>query len=227
MMGLVGIRVIVFDVYGTLFNVHSVIEKCDELFPGRGEEISSRWREKQLEYSFIRQMIGSYRPFDEMTRDSLRYTCEQLGVNLSAEKERELLLVYLSLSPYEEVAQVLEQLARNSYKLAVLSNGSPSMLYPLIEHHGYNRLLDDVISVDDVKQYKPSPQAYTYGLDRLRCRREEVLFLSSNTWDITGASTYGFRTVWVNRKHGVFDQLGVQPDAIISDFRELSGVIKV
>jgi 2-haloacid dehalogenase len=225
-MGIVGIKAIVFDVYGTLFDVHSVIEKCEDFFPGRGHEISSLWRTKQLDYSFIRQMIGSYRSFDEMTQNSLRYTCEQLGVTLTKQKERELLQAYLTLTPYEEVAQVLEQLARG-YKLAVLSNGSPSMLYPLIEQYRFNPFLDEVISVDDIKQYKPSPQAYFYGLERLRCRREEVLFLSSNTWDITGASTFGFRTVWVNRKNTVFDHLGVQPDAIISDLRELSGVIPV
>lgn len=225
-MWMVGIKAIVFDVYGTLFDVHSIIEKCDELFPGHGQEISSLWRTKQLDYVFIRQMIGSYRPFDEMTRNSLRYTCEELGVALGEKKERELLQSYLTLTPYEEVAQILEQLTRR-YKLAVLSNGSPSMLYPLFEHYRFNRFLDEVISVDDIKHYKPSPQAYTYGLERLNCRREEVLFLSSNTWDITGASTFGFRTVWVNRKNTVFDHLGVQPDAIISDLREMSGVIRI
>ncbi|WCK56268.1 haloacid dehalogenase type II [Aneurinibacillus sp. Ricciae_BoGa-3] len=223
-MSISDVKTIIFDVYGTLFDVHSVIQKCEELYPGRGQQISELWRTKQLDYAFTRHIIGRYRPFDEITKNALQYVCEQLGVSLTGQNEQELLQAYLKLSPYEEVPQALKQLA-GSYQLAVLSNGSPSMLLPLVEYHQLNPYFSQVITVDDVKQYKPSPAAYNYALEQLDCRREEVLFLSSNTWDITGAASFGFQTAWVNRKNAVFDYMGQKPKQIISNLDELVSIM--
>lgn len=212
---------IVFDAYGTLFDVHSVAEKSEELFPTRGRQISELWRTKQLEYAFIQQIIGRYRPFDEITRNSLRFACEQLGVTLTEDKEEELLNSYLTLSPYKEVPNALKQLA-NHYQLAILTNGTLNMIQPLVEYHHLNPYFTQVISIDDVKQYKPSHAAYLYALDRLNRKREDILFVSSNTWDITGASSFGFQTAWVSRNYkAVFDRMGQQPDHIISNLNEL------
>lgn len=214
------VKAIVFDVYGTLFDVHSVFKKCEEFFPSRGSQLSDLWRTKQLEYAFIQHIIGRYRPFNEITRNSLRFACEQLGVQLTGEKETELLNAYLTLNPYEEVPNTLQQLSEN-YRLVILSNGTSNMLHPLIEYHHLTPFFSQLISVDDVKQYKPSPAAYMYALDQLNCNREEILFLSSNTWDITGASSFGFQTAWVNRKKVIFDRMGQQPDRIFSNLKEL------
>ncbi|MBH8599627.1 MULTISPECIES: haloacid dehalogenase type II [unclassified Thermoactinomyces] len=223
-MGKKNVKVIVFDAYGTLFDVHSVIQKCEELFPTRGQQISELWRTKQLEYAFIQHIIGRYRPFDEITKNSLRFACEQLGVALAENQEKELLRSYLTLSPYEEVPNALKKLA-NRYQLAILTNGTLNMIQPLVEYHHLNPYFSELMSVDGVKQYKPSPAAYAYALDRLQCEREDILFLSSNTWDITGASSFGFQTAWVNRKKVVFDRMGQQPDHIIYNLNELIRIV--
>jgi 2-haloacid dehalogenase len=224
-MKLKHLTTIIFDAYGTLFDVHSVSEKSEELFPTLGRQISELWRAKQLEYAFIQQIINRYQPFDEITRNSLRFACEQLGVTLTEEKEKDLLDSYLTLSPYEEVPNALKQLA-NHYQLAILTNGTLNMIQPLVEYHHLTPYFTQVMSIDDVKQYKPSPAAYSYALDRFNCKREDILFVSSNTWDITGASSFGFQTAWVNRKSQVvFDRMGQHPDHIISDLYELVRIV--
>jgi 2-haloacid dehalogenase len=209
------VKAFVFDVYGTLFDVYSVQKACEECFPGKGEEISKIWRQKQLEYSFLRQLIGRYRTFSEVTKEALRYTCKKLGVSLDGKKEEQLMNAYLQLTPYKEVQQVLKELENKT--LAIFSNGSRDMLEPLVNQYGFDKWLHYVISVDDIKQFKPTPASYTLVMDRLGVKREEVLFISSNTWDIAGAKSFGFCTAWINRTGEIMDELGIQPDCIYSD----------
>ncbi|WP_175989922.1 haloacid dehalogenase type II [Bacillus sp. Marseille-Q1617] len=211
------IKAFVFDAYGTLFDVHSVIEKCNELFPGKGETISGIWRQKQLEYSFLRQLMGRYSTFFEITRDALRYACKESGAEISGETEKELLDSYLKLQHYEETEEILEEL--KSYQTAIFSNGSLDMLSPLVEQSPFASLLDEVLSVDEVKQFKPTPMSYQLVLDKLDVKREEVLFMSSNTWDIAGAASFGFYTAWINRQGKEMDELGVKPDFVFQDLR--------
>jgi 2-haloacid dehalogenase len=215
------IKAFVFDAYGTLFDVHSVIEKCNDLFPGKGESISGIWRQKQLEYSFLRQLMGRYSTFFEITGDALRYACKEAGAELTEEKENQLIDAYLELRHYDETEEVLRML--EAYQTAIFSNGSFDMLAPLVEQSPFGPLLDEVLSVDDVKQFKPTPMAYQHVLDRLCVRREEVLFMSSNTWDIAGAASFGFHTAWVNRHGKVMDELGVKPDY---EYNDLCGLLE-
>lgn len=215
------IKAFVFDAYGTLFDVHSVIEKCNELFPDKGKEISQVWRQKQLEYSFLRQLMGTYTTFHSITRDALHYACVQVGVDLTDDKEKELLDAYQELTHYEEVGGVLGEL--KSYQTAIFSNGSLDMLSPLVEQSSFGHLLDEVLTVDEVKQFKPTPMAYQLVLKKLGVKREEVLFMSSNPWDIAGAANFGFHTAWINRGDKVMDELGVKPDFV---YRDLNGILE-
>jgi len=213
------IKALVFDAYGTLFDVHSVGKECNEIFPNKGDEISQSWRKKQLEYFFLRQLMERYKPFDEITKDALNYACKENGVELSEENEERLMNAYLELELFEEVESVLKELSDK--KLVVFSNGSVNMIDPLVEQSSINEYIDEVISADEIKQYKPTPAAYNHALERLDVKREEVLFMSSNPWDITGAKSFGFNTAWINRKELVAEELDIQPDSVYSD---LSGI---
>ncbi|RAK18854.1 2-haloacid dehalogenase [Anoxybacillus vitaminiphilus] len=213
------VEAFVFDVYGTLFDVYSVQKACEECFPGKGEELCKIWRQKQLEYSFLRQLMGRYRTFLEVTKDALRYTCKKLRVSLDNKKEEKLINAYLQLTPYKEVQQVLKELDNKT--LAIFSNGSRDMLEPLVNHYEFGQWFHHVISVDDMKQFKPTPASYMLVLDRLKVNREDVLFISSNTWDIAGAKSFGFYTAWINRTGEIMDELGIWPDCIYSDLTEI------
>ncbi|BCB06031.1 haloacid dehalogenase type II [Bacillus sp. KH172YL63] len=218
-MSKLNIKAFVFDAYGTLFDVHSVIEKCNELFPDKGEEISQVWRQKQLEYSFLRQLMGTYATFFSITKDALHYACVQAEVDLTDEKEKVLLEAYLKLTHYDEVESVLDRL--QSYQTAIFSNGSPDMLSPLVDQSPFSHLLDRVLTVNEVKQFKPTPMSYQLVLKELGVKREEVLFMSSNPWDIAGAANFGFNTAWINRQDKVMDELGVKPDYV---YKDLTGI---
>ena len=213
------IKALVFDVYGTLFDVHAVKAKADELYPEHGADISQVWRQKQLEYSFLRQLNGQYVPFSQVTRDALRYALLQLKLHVTEENIAALMEAYLELSHYEEVEAVLQEM--RGKQLAVFSNGSHDMLDPLIEQSGLGSLFDHIISVDDIKQYKPTPAAYMHALNTLGLKREEVLFMSSNGWDITGAKSFGFRTAWINRSGLPVEELNLDPDSIYDDLNGL------
>ncbi|WP_281976256.1 haloacid dehalogenase type II [Halobacillus litoralis] len=213
------IKALVFDAYGTLFDVHSVGKECNKVFPNKGNAISQSWRKKQLEYFFLRQLIQRYKPFDEITKDALNYACKENGIELSSDDEEHLMEFYLKLDLFEEVETVLDQLSHK--KLVVFSNGSKNMIDPLIEQSSIRSSIDLVISADEIKQYKPTPAAYNHAQEQLELKREEILFMSSNPWDITGAKSFGFRTAWINRKNLVAEELDIQPDAIYDD---LSGI---
>jgi 2-haloacid dehalogenase len=214
------IQAIVFDAYGTLFDVHSVVEACDRLFPDKGTQISEVWRAKQLEYSWLRSLMGRYQDFRQVTEDALRYACHSLGLPITDAQEKELMEDYLHLNCYKEVHEVLKQI--QNHQMAIFSNGTLDMLNSLVQNTGLDPYISDVLSVDEAKVYKPAPRAYTLVLDKLKLEREQILFVSANAWDVVGAKSFGFHVAWVNRGNQTFAELGKNPDLILSD---LGGLI--
>lgn len=215
------IKAFIFDVYGTLFDVYSLKKLCNDLYPEKGEKISQSWRTKQIEYFFLRQLMGNYEPFLNITKDALKYAIKEHDEQLNEQKEKQLLEAYLHLVPYPEVQDVLKQL---EYKqLVVFSNGSHDMLDPLIQNSGLSNFFNYTISIDEVKQYKPTLASYRHALETLGIKREEVLFISSNGWDISGAKNFGFQTAWINRNNLPIEELDLVPDNIYSD---LTGILK-
>lgn len=212
-------RAIVFDAYGTLFDVHSVARKADELFPGKGAALSQLWRTRQLEYTWLRSLMGRYEDFGAVTEAALRYACSTLGLPLDEAKAASLMQEYLHLSPYAEVPDALGRLSR--LPLAILSNGSPAMLDPLVRNAGLAGRFSAVLSVDALGMYKPHPSVYQYAVDRLSTPAREIAFISSNYWDIAGATVFGFRTFWINRAGAQPDELGVQPEAQLGSLTDL------
>lgn len=215
------IQAFVFDAYGTLFDVYSVIAELERLYPKKGEEISKVWREKQIHYSFLREMIGRYKPFSDVTREALRFACEQAGAKLDLSTEDKLMQRYKELAIYPEVKEVLSQL--KAKRTAIFSNGSPEMINPLADKYQLDDVLDTIITVDRKQRYKPVPASYTAILETLEVKREEVLFMSSNPWDIIGAKSFGFHTAWINRANHVFDKLGIEADY---EYKELGGILE-
>lgn len=191
------IKAIVFDAYGTLYDVQSVAGAIDQAFPGHGEYITQVWRLKQLEYAWLRSLMGRYEDFYAVTRDSLCYALETLGLTADQALLDRLLSGYDTLSPYPEAAEALGLLA--GYRRAILSNGSPSMLDALVRNSGFGRCLEAVISVDAAKAYKPDPRAYQLVGERLGVEPQEVLFITANGFDTAGASSFGFKVVRVER----------------------------
>jgi 2-haloacid dehalogenase len=211
------LEALVFDAYGTLFDVHSVQQRCDAFFPGKGAQLSRLWRAKQLEYTWQRSLMRRYVPFSAVTREALAHACEALGLELTAERMEALMGEYLMLSTYPDVAQALERL--QGRKLAILSNGSPDMLEPLVAHSGLK--LHAVLSVDEVKTFKPAPEVYEIAVRTLKVRKENIGFVSSNCWDALGAGAYGFVSYWVNRSGQPLDRLGVQPRQVVTSLNEI------
>ena len=205
----------VFDAYGTLFDVHSVARRCDSLWPGKGAALSHLWRTKQLEYTWQRSLMQRYRPFSGVTRDALAYACEALGLELTAERMEALMGEYLMLSVYPDVAATLQKISTK----AILSNGSPDMLDPLVRHSGLK--LDAVLSVDELKVFKPDPRVYELAVQRLGIDKSAIGFVSSNCWDALGAQSFGFAACWINRGGAPLERLGCQPQRILRSLAEL------
>lgn len=198
---------LVFDAYGTIYDVHSVIARCEEFWPGKGTQISQLWRSKQLEYTWQRSLMKRYVPFSTVTQEALEYACQLLGLTLQEEHVKSLLREYRALSVYPDVPRTLGKLPGRK---AILSNGSPDMLEPLIKNSGL--AFDAVLSVDELKVYKPAPQVYQLAVDRLGTRN--IGFVSSNCWDALGAKSFGFAVYWINRTGAPVDRLGFEPDRI-------------
>ena len=206
---------LVFDAYGTLYDVHSVIRRCETCFPGKGTQLSQLWRAKQLEYTWQRSLMQRYVPFSQVTREALAYSCEALGLSVR-EHEEALMAEYLRLAPFAEVPAALERL---KVKRAILSNGSPDLLDPLVRNSGLR--FDAVLSVDELKVYKPAPQVYELAVKRLKVAKERIGFVSSNCWDALGAKSYGFRVYWINRGGAPLDRLGFTPDEQVKSLDEV------
>ena len=213
------IRLVVFDAYGTLFDVHSISAMAETLFPGQGSALSVLWRDKQIEYSRLVSLsdplnpMGSrhYQSFWDLTRLGLQYACQKLGLELTPAKQKQLMDQYAQLSPFEENWDVLQHLKGMGMPCAILSNGSPDMLAKAVSSAGFNGLIDKVISVDEVRQFKTSPQSYGLVTHHYPMDMREVLFVSSNSWDALGATWFGFKSFWVNRQGLPFETLGPRP----------------
>ena len=213
------IRLVVFDAYGTLFDVYSVSAMAETLFPGQGSALSVLWRDKQIEYSRLVTMsdplnpLGSrhYQSFWDLTRLGLQYACQKLGLELTPPKQKQLMDQYAQLKPFEENKDVLQHLQAIGMRCAILSNGSPDMLVKAVSSAGMTGLIDKVLSVDEVRQFKTSPQSYGLVTHHYPMDVREVLFVSSNSWDALGATWYGFKSFWVNRQGLPFETLGPRP----------------
>jgi len=204
----------VFDAYGTLFDVHSVAARCESCFPGKGPQLSQLWRTKQLEYTWQRSLMQRYAPFSTVTREALAYSCEALKLELSVAQMEGLMAEYLNLSVYADVPGTM---GRMKGKKAILSNGSPDMLLPLVKNAGLQ--LDAVISVDELKVFKPAPQVYELAVKKLGTKN--IGFVSSNCWDAIGAKSYGFSVYWINRAGAPVDRMGFKPDRILKSLDEI------
>jgi 2-haloacid dehalogenase len=209
-------RALVFDAYGTLYDVHSVIQRCDQFWPGRGAALSQLWRTKQLEYTWQRSLMRRYAPFSQVTREALAYACQALKLALASHQEDALMQQYLALAAYPDVPDAL---AGFQGRKAILSNGSPDMLEPLVQHSGLK--FDAVLSVDALKVFKPAPEVYQLAVDRLGVPKEAIGFVSSNCWDALGAKSFGFHVFWINRAKAPVDALGFQPDRIVGGLDEI------
>ena len=213
------IRLVVFDAYGTLFDVYSVSAMAETLFPGRGNALSVLWRDKQIEYSRLVTLsdpmnpLGSrhYQSFWDLTRLGLQYACQKLELELTPPKQKQLMDQYAQLKPFEENKEVLQHLQAVGMRCAILSNGSPDMLAKAVSSAGMTGLIDKVLSVDEVRQFKTSPQSYGLVTHHYPMDVREVLFVSSNSWDALGATWYGFKSFWVNRQSLPFETLGPRP----------------
>ena len=194
-----GIEAFAFDAYGTLFDVFSVTELCEELFPGSGDPLAQRWRAKQLRYSLLRSLMGRHRDFWLVTEDALVYAARSLDLDLTDQRRERLMEAYLSLAAFPDVRPGLEALRNLGLRLAILSNGEPRMLEAAARSAGIDTLLDTIISVEEVRIFKVSPRVYMLGPERLGVDRSALGFVSSNSWDINGAASAGLRTFWIQR----------------------------
>jgi 2-haloacid dehalogenase len=231
--GFLMIKVIVFDAYGTLFDVYSIGALADTLYPGSGTAIAAMWRDKQIEYTRLVTMSdpqgtgGSryYQSFWELTRASLRYTLERLKLTPSSLSEEALMGQYAKLTCFPENRGVLEQLQARGIETAILSKGSVEMLESAVSSAGLGGLLNKVISVDGIRLFKTCPQSYGLVLDAFPVQLDEVLFVSSNAWDALGATWFGFKTLWVNRQGLPFEAIGPRPNYVGSDLTKVLEVI--
>jgi 2-haloacid dehalogenase len=207
------IRGYVFDAYGTVFDVHSVVEAGREI-TGDPVALSTLWRQKQLEYTWLRSLMGAYVDFWTVTEAALRYSIRRLGLSANDAQMGRLMDAYLSLACFPEVKTALGRLAGRPR--AILSNGSPAMLTAAVAASGLGAMLDHVISVDRVKTYKPSPRVYALGPEAVGISAGELLFVSSNGWDVAGAKAFGYQVAWCNRTGAPEEELGVRADLIVS-----------
>ncbi len=212
-------KLVAFDAYGTLFDVYSMGQLAEEIFPSHGAALALMWRDRQIEYTRLVTMsdpnpAGSkyYLPFWELTIRSLRYACKRMQLVLTTESEKRLMNQYAKLTAFEDSQPVLMKLKQHGMSTAILSNGSREMLSEVVESNGLKPYLDQVVTVEDVKLFKTSPQSYQLLLDAFQLKKEEILFVSSNAWDAVGASWFGFDVFWVNRQGWPFEEIGNKPE---------------
>jgi 2-haloacid dehalogenase len=207
------IQAIVFDAYGTLFDVYSISALAEKLFPQKGTALAELWRVKQIEYSQLRTLCATYKPFWEVTQDALIFSCKKLKLELSFEAQNALMGQYAKLQPFPENLAVLRQLKELDLKLAILSNGNPQMLDAVVKAAGMQGLFNHILSVDAVKKFKTAPEAYQLAPDVFGLSARNILFVSSNCWDACGAAWFGYTAFWVNRNAAPLEELGVTPHA--------------
>jgi 2-haloacid dehalogenase len=215
-------KAVLFDAYGTLFDVYSVALLAEQLFPGHGERLGLLWRDKQIEYTRLVSMSGAgehYRPFWDITRAGLRFAALRLGLVMDAAAEERLMNQYHHLSSFPENKAVLQALKARGIPAGILSNGDPQMLAVAVKSAGFGGLLDPLLSVHETRRYKTDPAAYALGPQALRLPARDILFVSSNGWDAIGATWYGYTTLWVNRTAAPLEQLDTEPTRAGSSLR--------
>lgn len=219
-------RAVLFDAYGTLFDVYSVGLLAEQLFPGQGAALAVLWRDKQIDYTRLVTTSDDgahYQPFWQLTRAGLRYACKKLGLDLTPEREQRLMNQYRHLSAFPENREVLQALKDRGIPTGILSNGDPGMLGVAVRSAGLEGLLDHVLSVDGIRKYKTHPEAYRLGTQATGLPAQQVLFVSCNAWDALAATWFGYRTLWVNRYQLPFEELGTQPTRTGSSLRDVLG----
>ena len=212
-------KAVVFDAYGTLFDVNSAAEKCKDKIGAKWETFANFWRTTQLEYTWLRSLMKRHKNFWDITEDSLDKSMKVF--NIDKNMKNELLSLYKILSPYPEVKAVLEDLKKKNFKLAILSNGTLDLLNELVESNKLNNLFDDLFSIEEVKIYKPDPRVYEIPIKKYKIKSDEITFLSANTWDVSGGGNFGYNSIWVNRYNSVFDILDFQPKNEINNLTHL------
>ncbi|MES2956602.1 MAG: haloacid dehalogenase type II [Pseudomonadota bacterium] len=214
-------RAVLFDAYGTLFDVYSVGLLAEQLFPGHGERLALLWRDKQIDYTRLLTLSGRYKPFWELTRAGLRFAAARLGLPLEASAEARLMNQYRHLSAFPENREVLVELKRRGVVAGILSNGDPEMLGVAVKSAGFSGLLAHVLSVHGVQRFKTDPAAYALGPQAFKLPAAQILFVSSNGWDAIGATWYGYTTLWVNRAGLPLEQLDTEPTRSGSSLRDV------
>tara|TARA_Y100001970_G_scaffold164476_1_gene200956 strand:+ start:11 stop:670 length:660 start_codon:yes stop_codon:yes gene_type:complete len=216
-------KAIVFDAYGTLFDVNSAAEKSKHKIGNKWEAFANFWRTTQLEYTWLRSLMKRHKDFWQITEDSLDKSMEVF--NIDKNMKVELLNLYKVLSPYPEVKEVLENLKKKKFKLAILSNGTPDLLNELVNKNNLDTIFDDLFSIEEVKIFKPDSKVYDLPAKRYNVQPSEIVFLSANTWDVSGGGNYGYNSVWVNRNNSHFDNLDYKPKIEIKNLKGLLEIV--
>jgi len=214
------IKAIIFDAYGTLFDVNSAAEKCKDKIGDKWEGFANYWRTTQLEYTWLRSLMKRHKDFWQVTEDSLDKSMK--AFNIDNLMRNELLNLYKVLSPFKEVPDVLKTLKEKKFKLAILSNGTPALLKELVKSNNLDNIFDDLFSIEQVGIFKPDSKVYDIPINKYSIERNEVVFLSANTWDVSGGGNYGYQSIWVNRNKNIFDNLDYKPKNEIKDLSELT-----
>ena len=217
------VKAIIFDAYGTLFDVNSAAEKCKGKIGNKWENFANYWRTTQLEYTWLRSLMKRHKDFWQITEDSLDKSMKVFNIDNSMKNE--LLSLYKVLSTFPEVNEVLKKLKVKKYKIAILSNGTPSLINELVKSNNLDNMFDDVFSIEQVKVYKPDNKVYDIPIQKYKIQNDEVVFLSANTWDISGGGNFGYNAVWVNRNSNVFDNLDYEPKNEIGNLKELLEIV--
>ena len=217
------IKAIVFDAYGTLFDVNSAAEKCKGKIGDKWEGFANFWRTTQLEYTWLRSLMKRHKDFWQVTEDSLDKSMKAYKIDASMKSE--LLNLYKVLSPYPEVKEVLKKLKEKKYRLAILSNGTPTLLNKLVKSNNLENIFDNLFSIEEVGIYKPDSKVYDMPIKKYQIKAEEIAFLSANTWDVSGGGNYGYNAIWVNRNKNIFDNLDYKPKNEVSDLTQLVDIV--
>ena len=213
------IKVIIFDAYGTLFDVNSAAEKCKEKIGDKWESFANYWRTTQLEYTWLRSLMKRHKDFWQVTEDSLDKSL--LAFKIDPNMKSELLNLYKILNTFPEVKEVLKNLKEKKYKISILSNGTPDLLDGLVKSNNLEKMFDDIFSIEKVGIYKPDEKVYKMPIDKYKVTKNEIAFLSANTWDVSGAGNFGFNSIWVNRNKNIFDKLDYIPHNEVNNLKEI------
>ena len=217
------IKAIIFDAYGTLFDVNSAAEECKVKIGDKWEGFANYWRTTQLEYTWLRSLMNRHKDFWQVTEDSLDKSMQAFKIDSSMRNE--LLDLYKVLSTFPEVKEVLNDLKKKNYKISILSNGTPALLNELVSSNNLDNFFDDIFSIEEVGIYKPDSKVYNLPIKKYQIKKDEVAFLSANTWDVSGGGNFGYNSIWVNRNKNIFDNLDYKPKNEVENLTQLLDIV--